>query len=192
MKYERDIRGIFLINNKIAFYISIILQCIFLFACATPGEIRDGGNIHMIDGVPFFAQEAYQCGPASLATVMNFWGIKVQPDEIAKEIFSESARGTLNIDMVSYPQRKGLLADQHIGTIEDLKKYIDAGYPAIVLVDYGFSLYQKNHFMVVKGYNERGVIVNSGIKRDKFIPEKDFMKTWEKTKFWTLVIKPSH
>jgi len=42
-----------------------------------------------------------------------------------------------------------------------LKKNIDSGYPLIVLVDYGFWAFHSNHFMVVVGYNEDGVIVNS-------------------------------
>ena len=43
--------------------------------------------------------------------------------------------------------------------------------------------------MVVVGYNEDGVIVNSGKDKGKFIPEEDFIKSWERTKFWTLLIK---
>ncbi len=147
------------------------------------------GN-HTIEKIPFFPQEDYQCGPASLAMVLNYWGAYVTPDDIAREIFSESARGTLTIDMVLYAQGKGLSASQYKGGAEDLKKNIDSGYPVIVLVDYGFSIYQKNHFMVVKGYNEHGVIVNSGRNMDKFIPEKDFLKIWRRADFWTLLIKP--
>jgi ABC-type bacteriocin/lantibiotic exporter with double-glycine peptidase domain len=74
--------------------------------------------------------------------------------------------------------------------MQDLKRNIDSGYPLIVLVDYGFWAVQSNHFMVIVGYNEDGVIVNSGRDKHKFISEEDFVKTWERTKFWTLLIKP--
>jgi hypothetical protein len=50
---------------------------------------------------------------------------------------------------------------------KDLKKNIDSGYPLIVLVDYGFWAFHSNHFMVVVGYNENGVIVNSGQKKKR-------------------------
>ncbi|OGW58285.1 MAG: hypothetical protein A2Z09_00155 [Nitrospirae bacterium RBG_16_43_8] len=143
----------------------------------------------MISNIPFHAQEDYQCGPASLASVMNYWKKDVTPDDIAREIYSKSAKGTLDIDMVIYPQRKGLIAEQYSGGMKDLKKNIDSGYPLIVLVDYGFWAFQLNHFMVVVGYNEDGVIVNSGKDKGNFISEADFIKTWEKTKFWTLLIK---
>jgi len=168
-----------------------LLLAFFLHSCATVnnGSMPESGHKRVISNVPFYAQEAYQCGPASLAGVMNYWKIDVKPDDIAKEIYSKSAKGTLNIDMIIYPQKKGLTAEQYSGGMKDLKKNIDSGYPLIVLVDYGFWAFQANHFMVVVGYNEGGVIVNSGKDKGKFIPKEDFIKTWERTKFWTLLIK---
>ncbi len=160
-----------------------------LSSCATINKIPEAKHTHIIENVPFYSQEIYQCGPASLAGVLNYWGVQITPDDIAKEIFSESARGTLTIDMVLYAQMKGLKATQYKGNIDDLKKNIDSNYPVIILVDYGISLYQVNHFMVGLGYNEHGVIVNSGRNKHKFISEKDFTKVWEKTNYWTLLIK---
>jgi ABC-type bacteriocin/lantibiotic exporter with double-glycine peptidase domain len=158
---------------------------VFLCSCST---IPENSQSHIIENVPFYAQTSYQCGPASLAGVLNYWGIKVTPDKIAEEIYSASARGTLDIDMVLYARRKGLLVTQYEGTVDDLRKNIDSRHPLIVLVDYGFSFVRKNHFIVVIGYNDHGVIVNSGKKKGKFVWEKDFVKSWEKTKFWTLLI----
>jgi len=51
-------------------------------------------------------------------------------------------------------------------------------------------VYQQNHFMVIIGYHENGVIANSGKNQLKFIREEDFLKPWERTDFWTLLIKP--
>lgn len=167
----------------------IFLPLVFLCSCATVNNISQS---HIIENVSFYPQTSYQCGPASLAGVLSYWGIKATPDEIAGEIYSNSARGTLSIDMVLYAQKKGLMAVQYEGTMENLRKNIDSGYPIIVLVDYGFSFIQANHFMVVIGYNEHGVIVNSGKDKNKFIFERDFMKSWKKTGFWTLLIKPNH
>ncbi len=80
-------------------------------------------------------------------------------------------------------------AIQYKGDMEDSRKNIDLRYPIIVLVDYGFFPIQANHFMVVIGYNEDGIIVNSGKEREKFISEKEFLRLWGKTGFWTLLIK---
>jgi len=144
----------------------------------------------MIQNVPFHPQVEFQCGPASLAEVLNHWNINVSPEEIASEIYSPSAKGTLTIDMVLYVENRGLKARKYRGSFEDVKTKIDSGYPLIVLVDEGFLVYQRNHFMVVIGYGEEGILANSGRERHKFIPVKDFLRSWERAKFWTLWITP--
>jgi ABC-type bacteriocin/lantibiotic exporter with double-glycine peptidase domain len=162
----------------------------FLNACASPHLITESGQNRIIAGVPFYAQETNQCGPSSLAGVMNSWNIPVSPSEIAKEIYSKSARGTLNMDMVFYAQRKGLVAEQYSGGMDDLRRKIDAGFPLIVLVDKGFSVLEVAHFMVIIGYDEAGVIANSGRDSGEFIPEKDFLRSWRRTNYWTLLVRP--
>ena len=176
---------------KTSFSISCsILLLVFatLFSCFTPDRVR-GGSGRVLEGVPFYTQEKYQCGPASLASVLNYWGVNVSPEEIASDIYSKTAKGTLDIDMISYVLGKGLEADIFAGKMKDITRSIDEGYPLIVLVDYGFWVYQQDHFMVVVGYDSNGVIVNSGNERLKFINSRDFLKLWEKTNFWTLSVK---
>lgn len=172
---------------------SFFFLCValLLHACAAPPvDVRPESG-RFLEKVPFFPQEAYQCGPASLASVLNYWGLRTTPEEIAEEIFSRGARGTLNLDMVLYVQRKGLKANQDRGSPESLKRNIDAGRPIIVMVDLGVWVVRQGHFMVVIGYAEEGVIVHSGREERKFIPWSPFLKSWEKTKFWTLVVTPS-
>lgn len=160
----------------------------FLFSCSTASVQLDSKPV-IINGVPFYPQKDYQCGPASVAGVLNYWGISVKPEDVANEIYSPSARGTLNIDMLLYVNKKGLYGLQYSGSWDDLKAKIEEGYPLIVLVDYGFYLYQANHFMVVVGFSDDGVIVNSGSKEHMFIEKEKFLKTWKKTNYWTLLIK---
>ena len=176
-------------NNTLGRYFFFVLIPLFLSSCVAVQEVPESGLNHMIDNVPFYPGETNQCGPVSLAGVLNYWGVSVTPEEIARDIFSESAGGTLDIDMMIYARRKGLYAEQYEGSMDDIRRNIRLGRPLIVLVDYGFSFYQRNHFMVLVGYNEQGVIVNSGDKREKMIPEKDFLKIWRKTNSWTLLIK---
>jgi len=153
-------------------------------------QLNGSQSSQLIQNVPFFPQEIYQCGPASLAGVLNYWGILVTPEEIASEIYSRSAKGTLNIDMVWYAEIKGLKADFYKGSVEDLKQKIDSGFPLIVMVDYGFGMIQQNHFMVVVGHSNDRIIVNSDREQLKKISMKSFTKSWKRTKFWTLWITP--
>ena len=159
-----------------------------LCACST-AQVQKGANPVAIGDVPFFPQEDYQCGPASLAGVLHFWGSTAGVREIAGEIFSKSARGTLTMDMLLYAERKGYNALQYPGSLDDLESKIRAGYPMIVLVDYGFSVYRREHFMVVIGYDAEGLIVNSGKSEKLYVLNDDFLKTWKRTNNWTLWIK---
>jgi predicted double-glycine peptidase len=151
-------------------------------------EARKQGALRVIRNVPFFPQEDYQCGPASLASLLNYRGVSVTPDEVAETIYSRSAKGTLNMDMILYAQSRGLEASQYSGGLDDLREKIDSDQPLIVLVDYGFSVLQANHFMVVIGYGEGGVVANSGREEKKYIPMSDFLKSWKKTGYRTLLI----
>jgi predicted double-glycine peptidase len=162
--------------------------------CAATQKVS-GERLTVIE-VPFFPQEIFQCGPASLATVINYWYGKtgaaksLTPEAIGGEIYSPSARGVLGIDLELYARKQGFQARQIAGTIDELKNSLDRGVPPIVLVDYGFSLYQRNHFMVVKGYSDSALLVNSGRKESERIANEDLLKVWEKTGYWMLLVMP--
>ncbi len=166
----------------------LLCYCLLLAACASaPPAARQGETV--IGNVPFYPQEADQCGPASLAGVLNYEGLDTTPERIAKDIFSRSARGTLNLDMALYAQRNGFSAQEYSGSMQDLKEKISAGQPLLVMVDYGFLAWQVNHFMVVVGYNSDGVIANSGKKEREFINNDTFLRIWRKAGFWSLAIR---
>jgi ABC-type bacteriocin/lantibiotic exporter with double-glycine peptidase domain len=168
--------------------ITLVCSCLMFYACASaPATVHE--REMAIRNVPFYPQEAYQCGPASLAGVFNYLGLRTTPETIAKDIFSKSAGGTLTIDMVLYAQEKGFSAIDYSGGMKDLREKIDAGSPVIVMVDYGFWVWQKNHFMVVVGYNDNGIVVNSGRDEGEFIGNDRFLKIWKKAGFWSLWIR---
>lgn len=172
-----------------------MLVLLLPLSCATVGGEGQGGTV--IDGVPFFGQEAYQCGPTALAIVMDYWygktgrGTWVTPEQIAANIYSPSARGVLGLDLERYARAHGFHTEQYEGGMEDLRKKIDEGIPIIIFVDYGFSLYQVNHFMVAKGYVEGAVVVDSGKRENQTIAEGALEKAWKKNHYWTLVLRPS-
>ena len=143
-----------------------------------------------LENVPFYSQLAYQCGPASLAGVLNFYGEAITPDQIAKAIFRKNIRGTVTLDMVLYAREKGFSARWYSGSPDDTQRAVDEGVPLIVMIDLGFANLSKFHYMVVTGYDPDGVIVNSGKERDKFMRWNGFLSSWQRTKCWTLRVEP--
>ena len=174
-----------------------VLGCFFslLAACASMTGTPPKGSTILPD-IPFFKQEDYQCGPAVLATVIDYWykrtgkGIWITPDQIVSDIYSPTARGVLGIDLEIYSRKVGFRGRQFAGSVKDLIGAVDQGTPPIILVDYGLGFYQQGHFMVVTGYGSAGVIVNSGPDQNRFIPEKDLDRIWKKTGYWTFIMTP--
>ncbi len=166
----------------------LLLALLITGACAGGAGVKDTDSVHMVRSVPFFPQEAYQCGPASLAGALGFLGLKATPSKIAKDIYSSGARGVLNIDLVLYAQRKGLQSRQYRGGLEDLKRKIDSGTPVIVMTRVWPAFLGKGHFMLVKGYSARYIIANSGRTESLEIPVDKFMKAWRDEDYWTLLI----
>ena len=144
----------------------------------------------VIKDVPFYPQGPDQCGPVSLAEVMNYYGAKTSPARIARRIWSKTARGTLDIDMPLYPARAGFRAVRYRGSVHNIERNIGRGRPLVVFVDYGFWVYHRGHFMVVVGYGNGGVIVHTGETPFARVPWDEFLGPWKKTGYWTLLITP--
>jgi hypothetical protein len=170
----------------------VLLLALALAGCAgsVPAAFSPPAGAARLGDVPFFPQLDYQCGPASLAGVLNYYGKRITPDEVARAIFREKIRGTVTLDMVLYARDQGLSARWFSATVGDLIEAVDERIPLIVMVDYGFSVVSQNHYMVVVGYDPKGIVANSGTSRETLIPWKDFLPTWERAKRWTLRIEP--
>jgi hypothetical protein len=179
-------------------YLCAVLGCLLaLMAACTSMNITPPKGSSILPDVPFFNQEAYQCGPAVLATVIDYWykrtgrGSWVTPEQIVPEIYSPTARGVLGIDLEIYAKKHGFRGRQFAGRFPDLREAVDRGTPPIILVDYGIGFYQQGHFMVVTGYGPEGIIVNSGEKENLFIPERDLDRVWKKAGYWTFILLPA-
>lgn len=145
-----------------------------------------------IEGVPFIPQKEDYCGPASLAMVLRFWGEWIDQEQIARELYIDSIRGTLNFDLEFYARRRGYRAESFRGTLEQVKAEIDRGRPLIVFQDQGIGPLAFPHFFVVIGYDDARqlIIAHSGVTENRLIPYWEFLWTWGKKGNWTLRILP--
>ena len=146
-----------------------------------------------LDSVPFYPQDAYQCGPATLAMALTWSGLPVTPDELKDQVYTPSRKGSLQIAMVSATRRNGKIAYE-IGDSESIFPEIAAGHPVIILQNLGLSWLPVWHYAVVIGYDvpEQEVILRSGTTRRKVMSYHLFEKTWSRSNYWGLmVLKPN-
>ena len=146
-----------------------------------------------LETVPFYPQKEYQCGPASLAMVLNWSGLPIYPEELTAEVFTPELKGSLQSAMVSTVRRNGRVAYVFTG-LSNLFAEVAAGHPVIILQNLGLSWYPVWHYAVVIGYDlsERYVILRSGNIRRKLMSFQVFEKTWSRGNYWGLLILQSN
>jgi hypothetical protein len=99
----------------------------------------------------------------------------------------------LPVDLQLAAQARGMSSEMLEGGLPQLKRELDAGHPVIAFVNRGFRFLPVGHFMVVTGYDDgsRSVYAHSGMKKNEPIPYETFLKLWNRTDQWALLILPA-
>ena len=159
------------------------------FSALRPG-IEERG--HYIAGVPFYRQGEDSCGPAALASVASFWGQQVNVEQIKVRVYLPELRGTLPMDMERFMREAGFRTSSSSGTLDDLKARVRKNVPVICLLDLGFSLYRRPHYVTVIGFDDmnKALIVHDGLTENKVIGYEKFLKEWDRAGKWMLIASP--
>lgn len=134
----------------------------------------------VIHDVPFVMQDSQYCGPASLSSVLSYYGDCLDQKTIGKAVYSPKLQGALITDLEDYGRKRGFETKIGRGRVADLKEFLAEGKPVIVLVDLGFWVVSKSHYLVVYGYNEQGFLAHNGFKASQLYLYKEFEKIWGK------------
>ena len=150
---------------------------------AAPVELTD---------TPFFAQTAYQCGPAALATVLGAAGLPASPDELAGAVFLPARTGSLQVEMIAGARRQGAVATRLPRRLDALLRELRAGHPVVVLQNLGLAWYPAWHYAVLVGYDIAAgeVLLRSGSTRREVLPMRTFEHTWVRAGAWAFVALP--
>lgn len=176
----------------------VLLLC--LGACANTPQTRlvlDSPPVSLprhaeLAGVPFFAQEAFQCGPASLAMSLNAAGIAVTPETLKPELYLPDRHGSLQVEMLAATRRHGATAYQLAPELNDMQREIAAGTPVVVLQNLAFGWYPVWHYAVAIGYDldRAEIILRSGLEQRQILPMTTFEHTWARSNYWAMVALP--
>jgi ABC-type bacteriocin/lantibiotic exporter with double-glycine peptidase domain len=171
--------------------ITVLIIGALLFGCAGT-SIQPPGEGPDVLAVPFFPDDTDQCGPATLASVLTFWGVPTEPQRLRQEIYLPKLRGTLPIDVVAAVRARGLQAKTYSGSLDNLKAEVAAGHPVVAFLNLGTKLIPQGHYVVVTGFDDRreGLYLHSGLERNTFVSYDRFLKNWEKTGRWSLLVLP--
>lgn len=155
----------------------------------TPGDLAK--RIELKE-VPFFPQEAYQCGPAALATVLSAAGTAVTPEALAPQVYLPERQGSLQLELVGATRQRGFIPYVLEPQLADVLKEVEAGNPVLVLQNLGVSWYPKWHYAVVVGFDlsQGEIVLRSGREARYVISMQRFEHTWKRSGYWAMVIVP--
>ena len=154
-----------------------------------PAGVLSDVAIELTD-TPFFAQEAYQCGPAALATVLQHAEVEVQPEELVPRVYLPRRRGSLQTELIAAARAYGRVPYVIDPNLEALIEELQAGRPVLVLQNLGLRLFPVWHYAVVIGYSPSPdeLILRSGRDRRLRQSARRFLATWDPSDYWGLIV----
>ena len=176
----------------------LVLPLVMLAGCATPQTDRllESATAFPrpveLTAVPFFPQEAYQCGPAALATVLNGSGLNVTPEELTPQVYLPERQGSLQFELLAAARRHGRVPYVLRPQLEAITTEIASGNPVLVLQNLGISAVPFWHYAVVVGFDlaRAEVVLRSGREHRHVTSLRTFEHTWRRGDYWAVVVLP--
>lgn len=142
----------------------------------------------------FNPQEAYQCGPAALATVLDSADVEISPESLVNKIYIPGREGSLQIEIVAATRASDRLPYILDPQLDSVIAEIDAGRPVLILQNLGVKWLPRWHYAVVVGYDKQKqeLVLRSGITERKRYSFTLFDRTWRRSGRWAMiVVKPT-
>lgn len=180
-------------------WIAGFVLILLLGACATPQQtvqlIESPPNIPTsaeLTSTPFYPQRDYQCGPAALATVINFHRPQTSSEELIPLVYIPELKGSLQIEMLAATRNFERLAIRQDGKLLSILREVANGNPVLVMQNLGFDAYPYWHYAVVIGYDldKQQIILRSGEVKRLIRPFTIFETTWQRSNYWSVVVVP--
>jgi tetratricopeptide (TPR) repeat protein len=194
------ISKVFLILKNARYIAGIFLFLISLSACVAPQSKQlqlerphDLPSKAFIKDVPFYPQQQFHCGPSTLSMVMNFYGKKLTPKELAKDVFTPGRKGSFQAEMKAAVRKRGMLAYELTPELVYLLAEVSVGHPVIILQNKSVKYYPIWHYALVIGYdlNKKQIYLHSGLNENYVVSMSVFEFTWKRSNRWAMAVLPT-
>lgn len=176
----------------------LLLLVLLLGGCAAPPQSQHLlktpppklAHPVLLTDVPFYPQQIHQCGPAALATVLNWSGVALTPEALVPEVYVPERKGSLQVELLAAARRHGRIAYVLRPKLDDVLAEVHAGRPVLVLQNLGLSWYPRWHYAVVVGYDLQAdrLTLRSGDEAMHTETLELFERTWNRGHDWAVVV----
>jgi hypothetical protein len=180
--------------SPLAFPLLLLLMLLLLAGCAATPQLAERTEQRLprhvlIEEVPFHAQRDYQCGPASLAMVLNHQGVDVNVDTLIPQVFLPGREGSVQPEMLATVRRHGRIPFVLDATFDALLTEIAAGQPVVVLQNLALPAWPLWHYAVAIGYDldAQEMTLHSGEEAERIESFRRFDATWARSGRWAFV-----
>ena len=164
----------------------LVLLAALLSGCAALPPSPGGGAVHLA-GVPAYAQDELQCGPAALASVLNASGVEATPETLKPDLFIPARGGSLQIELLTQTRKRERLPMVLAPQEEALVAALRDGHPPLVLLNLGVRSYPVWHYAVVVGYDpDQGYLLNDGKAQPRAYGRRAFLRRWDWAGRWAM------
>jgi len=143
-----------------------------------------------IPNVPFFPQQDYQCGPAALAIVLSWSGVKVSPDQLTPLVYVPGRKGSYQVEMIAATRQFQRIPYVIKPDVKTLMDEIAAGHPVLIFQNLGLQWIPEWHYAVVTGIDllNNTIQLNSGTIENHVMDLETFERTWQRAQKWAMVV----
>jgi ABC-type bacteriocin/lantibiotic exporter with double-glycine peptidase domain len=146
-----------------------------------------------IEGVPRIKQATNFCGPAALASVLQYHGEKITQQDVGKAVFDSADRATNGADMLLYVRNKGYAAYSWNSGVADAKRKIAAGAPVLAL-QHNSLTDASGHYRVLTGYDDaqsKFYVMDPYYDDITELSYAQCERLWKPMGYWGLLIVPA-
>lgn len=184
-------------NARPAGVLALVLLILTLAGCASTPRLAETTEDRLprqalLDDVPFHAQRDYQCGPASLAMVLNDGGVDVEVETLIPQVFLPGREGSVQPEMLATVRRHGHIPFVIEGRLDALLTEVGAGHPVVVMQNLSLPAWPMWHYAVAIGFDldRNELILHSGEEPRRVESFRRFDATWARSDRWAFVALP--
>ncbi|APE31969.1 hypothetical protein BOX17_14005 [Halomonas aestuarii] len=185
------------LNARLAGVLALVLLMLVMAGCASTPRLAETTRSALpsrvlLEDIPFHGQRDYQCGPASLAMVLEATGVPVSVDTLIPQVFIPGREGSVQPEMLATVRRHGRIPFRIEGSLDALLTEIDADHPVVVMQNLSLPAWPVWHYAVAIGFDleAKEMIVHSGMEPARIESFMRFDATWARSDRWAFVALP--